>query len=132
GGGAVGITRLGLGAGGPALPLYARAFGVTQSAIGLAIAVYGLARFLVAVPTGRLADRLGRRAGLAAGGLVTAAGNLLCAYAPTYAALVVARFLAGAGACLVVTTGQIVLADITTPADRGPGMASYPRGFRLP
>src|SRR5262245_14749314 len=119
----IAINQLGFGAVVPVLPLYARAFGVTQSAIGLAIAVYGLARLLVAVPTGRLADRLGRRAGLAAGGLVTAAGNLLCAYAPTYAALVAARFLAGAGACLVVTTGQIVLADITTPADRGRVMA---------
>jgi MFS family permease len=121
----IAINQLGFGAVMPVLPLYARAFGVTQSAIGLAIAVYGLARFLVAVPTGRLADRLGRRGSLAAGGLVTAAGNLLCAYAPSYVALVGARFLAGAGACLVVTSGQIVLADITTPADRGRVMAIY-------
>jgi MFS family permease len=121
----IAINQLGFGAVAPVLPLYARAFGVTQSAIGLAIAVYGLARFLVAVPTGRLADRLGRRGSLAAGGLVTAVGNLLCAYAPSYAALVGARFLAGAGACLVVTSGQIVLADITTPADRGRVMAIY-------
>ena len=35
------------------------------------------------VPAGQLADRVGRRGALALGGLVTAAGNLLCAYAPT-------------------------------------------------
>ena len=101
------------------MALYARSFGVTQSAIGLAIAIYGLARFLVAVPAGQLADRLGRRNGARVGGLVTAAGNLLCAYAPTYETFVGARFVAGAGAALVLTTGQIVLADITTPARAG-------------
>src|SRR5438105_7088673 len=109
----IGVNQLGFGSVVPVLPLYARSFGVSQTAIGLAIAVYGLARFLVAVPVGQLADRVGRRAALALGGLVTAAGNLLCAYAPTYPALVAARFVAGAGAALALTTGTIVLADIT-------------------
>jgi DHA1 family multidrug resistance protein-like MFS transporter len=107
------------------LALYARSFGVSQLAIGLAIAVYGLARFLVAMPAGQLADRAGRRAGLALGGLVTAGGNLLCAYAPTYATFIAGRFVAGAGAALVLITGTVVLADITTPADRGRTMAIY-------
>lgn len=40
------------------LALYARSFGVGQSAIGLAIAVYGLARFLVAAPAGRRIRRV--------------------------------------------------------------------------
>lgn len=121
----IAVNQLGFGGIVPVLPLYARSFGVPQSAIGVAIGVYGLARFLVNLPAGQLADRFGRRAALAAGGMVTAAGNLLCAYAPTYAALVAARFVAGAGAALVITTGQIVLADITTPATRGRVMAIY-------
>lgn len=121
----IAVNQLGFGGIVPVLALYARSFGVTQSAIGVAIAVYGLARFLVAVPAGQMADQLGRRQVLAIGGLVTAAGNLLCAYAPTYAALVGARFVAGAGAALVLTGGSIVLADITTPARRGRTMAVY-------
>jgi MFS family permease len=121
----IAINQLGFGSIVPALALYARSFGVPQSAIGLAIAIYGLARFLVAMPAGHLADRLGRRSTLAAGGLVTAAGNLCCAWAPTFAAFVGARFLAGVGAALVLTSGQIILADITTPARRGRIMAIY-------
>ena len=121
----IAINQLGFGSIVPALALYARSFGVSQSAIGLAIAVYGLARFLVALPAGQLADRAGRRTALALGGLVTAVGNLACAYAPTFGTLVAARFVAGAGAALVLTTGQIVLADITTPAQRGRAMAIY-------
>jgi len=121
----VAINQLGFGAIVAVLALYARSFGVGQSAIGLAIAVYGLARFLVAVPAGQLADRAGRRGVLALGGLVTAAGNLLCAYAPSYALFIGGRFVAGAGASLVLIGGTIVLADITTPADRGRTMAVY-------
>ena len=87
--------------------------------------MYGLARFLIAVPAGRLADALGRRATLAVGGVVSALGNLLCALAPTYPAFVGARFVAGAGAALVLTTGLIVLADISTPSNRGRMMSVY-------
>jgi MFS family permease len=121
----VAINQLGFGAIVAVLALYASSFGVGQSAIGVAIAVYGLARFLVAMPAGQLADRAGRRGVLALGGLVTAAGNLLCAYAPTYALFIGGRFVAGAGASLVLIGGTIVLADITTPANRGRTMAIY-------
>jgi MFS transporter, DHA1 family, multidrug resistance protein len=107
------------------LALYARSFGVGQSAIGASIAVYGLARFLLAVPAGRLADAAGRRSVLALGGLVSAAGNLACAYAPSYPLFIGGRFVAGAGASLVLIGGQVVLADITTPANRGRTMAIY-------
>src|SRR5690348_14471992 len=121
----IAVNQLGFGGIVPALALYARSFGVSQSAIGLAIAVYGLARFLIAVPAGRLADALGRRATLAVGGVVSALGNLLCALAPTYPGFVAARFVAGAGAALVLTTGLIVLADISTPSNRGRMMSVY-------
>jgi len=107
------------------LALYARSFGVGQSAIGASIAVYGLARFLLAMPAGRLADVAGRRSVLALGGLVSGAGNLLCAYAHTYPLFIAGRFVAGAGAALVLIGGQVVMADITTPANRGRLMAIY-------
>jgi MFS family permease len=121
----IAVNQLGFGSIVPALALYARSFDVTQSAIGLAIAVYGLARFLVAVPAGQLADRLGRRSTLAIGGLLSAVGNVLCAIAPDYPAFVAARFVAGAGAALVLTTGLIVIADISTPSNRGRMMSAY-------
>jgi DHA1 family multidrug resistance protein-like MFS transporter len=121
----IAVNQLGFGSVVPVLALYARSFGVTQSAIGLAIAVYGLARFLVSMPVGRLTDVVGRRTALALGGLVTAAGNLICAVAPSFMVFVLGRFVAGVGAALVLVAGQIVLADITTPAYRGRVIAIY-------
>src|SRR5262245_55827885 len=119
------VYELGFGGLVPALALYARSFGVSQAAVGLAISVYGLARFLVALPAGRLADGLGRRMTLAVGGAVTLAGNLLCAHAPTFTVFLGGRFVAGAGAALVLNGAQIVMADITTRARRGRTMALY-------
>jgi len=46
----IAVNQLGFGGIVPVLALYARSFNVSQSAIGVAIAVYGLARFLVAMP----------------------------------------------------------------------------------
>jgi DHA1 family multidrug resistance protein-like MFS transporter len=125
----VAINQLGFGAMVPSLPLYAQSFGVPTSAIGMAVAAYGLARFVLAVPSGQLSDWLGRRPTLAIGGLVSAIGNLCCAWANAYPEFVVARFVAGAGAGLILTTGQVVLADISSPAQRGRSIAIYQGTF---
>jgi len=121
----IAVNQLGFGSIVPVAPLYAASFGVSPAAIGLTIALYGLARFLLAVPAGRLADRAGRRGTLALGGAVTVVGNLLCAVAPSYALFLGARFVAGAGAALILTAAQIVLADISPPAQRGRMMGIY-------
>ena len=54
------VNQLGFGAIVPAVPLYARSFGVSLTAIGLTIAGYGLARFLSSLPAGQISDRFGR------------------------------------------------------------------------
>ena len=121
----IAVNQFGFGAVIPVLPLYAQSFSVSHAAIGATVAVYGLARVLLGVPTGALADRLGRRGTLAIGGAVSAFGNLWCAAAETFAELLAARLVAGAGAGVVLTAGLIVLADITTTANRGRAMAIY-------
>jgi len=125
----VGVNQLGFGAMVPSLALYAQSFGVPAAAIGLAVAIYGLARFATALPAGELADRLGRRPTLAIGGAISAFGNLWCAIASTYPEFITARFVAGAGAGLILTTGHIVLADISTPARRGRIISIYQGTF---
>jgi MFS transporter, DHA1 family, multidrug resistance protein len=121
----ISVNQLGFGAIVPVVPLFAEEFGVSHSAIGLTIAVFGLARFLVNIPAAGLADRRGRRYALAAGGVVTVIGTIGCALAPTYELFLAARFVAGAGAAFVLTGGQIVVADISTNQNRGRVMAIY-------
>jgi MFS transporter, DHA1 family, multidrug resistance protein len=121
----IAVNQLGFGAVVPVLPLYASTFGVSVAAIGLTIGIYGLARFVLSLPAGRSADRLGRRPTLALGGLLTVIGSLASAVAPNYEWFLLARFTAGAGAALTLTAAQIILADITVPAERGRAMGLY-------
>ncbi|MFM9848952.1 MAG: MFS transporter [Hyphomicrobiaceae bacterium] len=125
----VAVNQFGFGAMVPSLPLYAQSFGVTASAIGMAVAIYGLARFVIAIPAGQMADWLGRRPTLAIGGVISGIGNLWCAWATGYPEFILARFVAGAGAGLILTTGQVVLADISTPERRGRTIAIYQGTF---
>ena len=122
-------NQLGFGAMVPSLPLYAKTYGVSATAIGMAIAVYGLARFVMAIPSGQISDKWGRRPALAIGGLLSALGNVWSVYADAYPEFLIARFVAGAGAGMVVTTGSVVLADITTKERRGRVIAIYQGSF---
>lgn len=121
----IGVNQLGFGAIVPVVPLYAAAFGVDAAAIGLAIAVYGVARLLANVPAGRLADQRGRKLLLALGGMATLVGNLVCAIAPNYAIFLLGRFVSGAGAAMVITGAQTVVADVSEIGNRGRVMALY-------
>src|SRR5215204_6304733 len=75
------VNQLGFGLITPVLPLYAEQFGLGPSLIGVVIGAYGLARFLVNVPAGRLAEARGRRPVLIAGTLLSAVAALLMATA---------------------------------------------------
>ena len=125
----VGVNQLGFGAMVPSLPLYAGSFGVSASAIGVAVAAYGLARFVAVLPGGQLADRWGRRPVLAIGGLLSAIGSFWCAGAHSFVEFNLARIVAGAGAGIILTIGQIVLADISSPNRRGRNIATYQAAF---
>ena len=125
----IGVNQLGFGAIVPTISLYAKSFGVSATAIGLAIAIYGLSRLIGAPLSGGISDKFGRRHSLALGGIVTALGNLICALATSYPEFLLGRFVSGAGAGLVLTTGQIVLADISTPERRGRMISIYQGTF---
>ena len=129
----IAVNQPGFGAIVPVVALYARSFGVGQAAIGVTIAVYGLARFLVAVPVGKLTDVLGRRAALALGGVVTAGGNLLCAHATDFSAFVAGRCPSSCTRSRRRRLGRRVARDpqdAPAPRERGgrdhPAMSSAP------
>lgn len=123
------INQLGFGSIVPVVPLYADEFGVSAAAIGATIAVYGAARFAMNVPTGYIADRFGRNIALAMGGAITVAGNLACGLTDVYWQFLIGRFVSGAGAAMVITGTQIVVADISTRENRGRMMAVYQGTF---
>lgn len=121
----IGANQLSFSANTPIIAQYAESFGVSMTAIGFTFAIYGLARLLLNIPAGTSADKWGRKNALAIGGCLTVVSGIGCAMAPNYELFLLARFVGGAGAAFVLTGGQIVLADIASPHNRGRLMGVY-------
>jgi len=113
------ILMTGQGMSGPVLPVFARQFGVSLAAVGATVAAFGLARLLLNVPLGSLADRRGRRLLLIGGPLVFAVGMTGAGLAGGIVSLAFWRFVSGAGSAMYMTGALVYLTDISTPANRG-------------
>lgn len=121
----IAANQLAFSANTPIIAQYAESFDVSLTAIGLTFSIYGLARLMLNIPAGNISDLLGRKWALAIGGCVSAVSAVGCAIAPNYELFLTARFIGGVGAAFVLTGGQIVLADIATPQNRGRLMSIY-------
>ncbi|HEX2254416.1 MAG TPA: MFS transporter [Thermoanaerobaculia bacterium] len=119
------LIMLGLGLATPILPLYARSFGVGAAAVGSLVTVFGLARMVSNVPAGHWAERFGRKGLLVAGPVLVSVGSLGFALAGSFAHLLAWRVVQGLGSAVLTTAAMVVLADISTPSDRGKVMAFY-------
>lgn len=86
--------------------------------IGVLIASFGVARIIMDIPAGWLADRLGRRRMLIAGALLAAASSLGMGLVTQFWELMVLRFFLGVSSAVFVTTSQIALADLSTVNNR--------------
>lgn len=114
----------------PVLPLYGQAFGVGVTVVGLLISAFGLARILVDIPGGRLADRVGTRATMLAGTLLVALASAGAAVAPDFPFLVACRALEGVGSALYMVAGFSFIAAVSPPGSRG-RLLSYYQGSIL-
>jgi DHA1 family multidrug resistance protein-like MFS transporter len=121
----IAVNQLGFGIVVPVTPIYARTFGVSEAAVGLVVAIYGLGRFLFNLPAGQAADRFGRKPVIFAGTMITCLGSVLCGLAPDFPQLLAYRFVGGIGAAVVITGVQVVVADVSTRETRGRTMATY-------
>jgi multidrug resistance protein len=121
----VALVMLGIGMVSPVLPQYARTFGVSITMVGLLITVFGMARIIVDIPAGELTNRLGRRPVLIIGPVIQAISSIGCGLAVDYWMLLCFRFLQGIGSAMYTTAAFVMLADISTPTNRGRFMSYY-------
>lgn len=93
--------------------------GFGPAAIGIFMAAHYLGMFGLAAPLGRLADRLGRRRMMLAGIFGTAIGAVGTSLLGDSLLILPFFFLLGFGWCANWVAGTTVLADITSPVERG-------------
>lgn len=128
------IDLLGFGIVIPLLPVYSKAYGASETTLGLMFAAFSGMQFIFAPMWGRLSDKIGRRPILVGGLLGTALAYVLFANAHSLVLLFASRALAGFFGANI-STAQAYIADVTTPENRAKGMgligAAFGLGFTL-
>ncbi len=103
----------------PALPVYARSFGVPFEVASLVIIVQQVGHTLSAFPTGMLMDRVGRRKIVLAGPLLLALSSILVATAGSFPELLAYRFIGGIGEQMWRVGRLTMIADTGGDRERG-------------
>jgi len=88
------------------IPLFAKEFGITDSGIGIMVALYSLALFSSSFIFGRASDRYGRRIFLLIGLLAAAIAFFLQIFAFDYISLLLVRILVGF--CIGISPSALV------------------------
>jgi MFS transporter, DHA1 family, solute carrier family 18 (vesicular amine transporter), member 1/2 len=103
----------------PLLPHYRAELGLTKVESGWLLASFSLAVVAVSIPVGHLADRIGARRVVAAGGVAMAAATLGLGFAGSFWVLVAARAVQGVGDAAVWGAGVAWVAARAPAANRG-------------
>jgi MFS family permease len=112
-----------------ALPLYVRdELGRSDLAVGIAVGAASIGAILVGPPSGRFADRRGRRLVMAAGAVVMAAGYVALALEPPLGAIVPIRAVAGAAEAAFVVAAWTVAADLAPEGRTGEAVSLVTAG----
>src|SRR6478672_5796239 len=124
-------VALGFGIVAPAIPAFARQFGVSVAAAAGVISVFALMRVVGALPSGRLVDRFGEPGVMAAGIAVVAVSSILAGFSDSFTELVVLRGSGGVGSAMFSISAQALLLG-TVPGDqRGRASGLFSGGFLL-
>jgi predicted MFS family arabinose efflux permease len=115
----------------PLLPLIAASFGTTPGGASAVITGFALAYGLLQLVTGPIADRIGKYRMVCWVTAISAAGNLLCALAPSLPLLVAARFATGATVGAIVPLAMAWIGDTVPYERRQPVLARFLIGHML-
>jgi MFS transporter, DHA1 family, multidrug resistance protein len=124
-------VALGYGIVAPAIPAFARQFGVSVTAAASVISAFALMRVAGALPAGRLVERFGESAVMATGIAVVAASSLLAGFSRSFTQLLVLRGVGGLGSAMFSVGGQALLLASVPSGQRGRASGLYSGGFLL-
>ena len=123
----------GTGSGAQTLGRPLLAFELAESVflVTLLIAALGASRIISAPLTGFLTDRIGRKPLAVIGAGLRGAASFGVLYIDSYAAFFVLELIGNTGVSMWQTTSQVVIADMSTPENRGRAVAMRNSSMRL-
>lgn len=125
------MVALGFGLVAPALPLFARQFGVNKAAAGAVVSAFALMRLVMAPFVGRLVNAFGERVLLATGIGVVAVSSALAGLAQTYWQLLVLRGVGGIGSIMFSVSAASLLVRVTPSHLRGRAQGVWAGAFLI-
>jgi MFS family permease len=124
-------VALGYGIVAPAIPAFARQFGVSIAAAASVISAFALMRVVFALPAGRLVDRFGSRQVMAIGIAVVAVSSVLAGFSQSFGQLLILRGVGGLGSAMFSVGAQALLLASVPSGQRGRASGLYTGGFLL-
>ncbi|PIC64377.1 MFS transporter [Sporosarcina sp. P13] len=129
------IAMAGVGLVIPIMPEYLATFGVAGQTLGLLIAIFSFAQFILSPLSGNLSDKYGRKHIIVVGLVIYGLSQLTFSLSTELWMLYISRFFSGFGAAFIVPPTMAFVADITSKENRGRGMgllgASMSLGFMV-
>ncbi|MFF2556473.1 MFS transporter [Nocardia sp. NPDC058058] len=129
--GAAFTIAIGFGLVAPALPQFARSFGVGVAAASFIVSAFALMRLVFAPLGGRLVQKLGERPVYLTGLIIVAISTGACAFAQTYWQLLVLRSLGGIGSTMFTVSSLALVIRISPPLERGRVSGVYSTSFLI-
>jgi len=124
-------VALGFGIVAPAIPLFAKSFGVSTTMASAVISVFALMRFISSPGAGWLTNRIGERVTLATGLGIVSLSSALAGMSNDFAHLLVLRGIGGIGSSMFTVSALALLLRVVGPEQRGRAAGAYQGGFLL-
>ncbi len=125
------LVAIGYGLVAPALPSFARSFGVGITAASAVISAFAFFRLGFAPVSGRLVNTFGERRIFLIGLLVVAGSTGACAVAHSYWQLLAFRGVGGIGSTMFTVSALSLLVRLAPSAQRGRASGLWATGFLL-
>jgi MFS family permease len=115
----------------PAIPVFAKSFGVNNAAIGFMVSAFAITRFCSGLISGSLVDRFGERAVFSSGVFMVALFTFLAGLAQNYHQLLIFRAAGGLGSSMFsVAAGSVIMRSVDDD-HRGRAQSVYQGAFLL-
>jgi MFS family permease len=124
-------VAVGFGVVAPAIPEFARSFGVGKTAAGAVISAFALMRFVSALAGGRLVDAFGERVILSTGIFIVAVSTGLAGLSTSYAQLLILRGIGGVGSAMFTIAASALLFRVVGSTSRGRATGLFQSGFLI-
>lgn len=125
------LIAMGYGIITPALPIYARSFGVGITATTVVVSAFAVVRVAFAPASGTLVRRCGLLWVFCGGLLIVALSSVACAFAATFAQLLTFRALGGIGSTMFTVSAAALLIRISPSTMRGRAAGAWATGSLL-